>query len=57
MGCALVLLYSFDTVTDTQSSLSRMFTGSGGLTYTGLAGITGVAFVGFRGCHVQEHKQ
>ena len=41
--------YSFDTVTDTQSSLSRMFTGSGGLTYTGLAGITGVAFVGLLG--------
>ena len=41
--------YSFDTVTDTQSSLSRMFTGSGGLTYTGLAGITGIAFVGLLG--------
>ncbi|MBK37933.1 MAG: hypothetical protein CMB45_02970 [Euryarchaeota archaeon] len=41
--------YSFDTVTDTQRSLSRMFTGSGGLTYTGLAGITGVAFVGLLG--------
>ena len=26
-----------------------MFTGSGGLTYTGLAGITGVAFVGLLG--------
>ena len=41
--------YSFDTVANTQTSLSSMFTGSKGLTYTGIAGMTGVAFIGLLG--------
>ena len=48
MGCALELQL-LDSVTDKQASLSRMLTGSGRLTYTGLAGFTGIAFVGLLG--------
>ncbi|MDB2565319.1 hypothetical protein N9X64_00215 [bacterium] len=41
--------YSFDTVSNTQSLLDNLRSGSGGLSHTGLVGVTGIAFLGLLG--------